>query len=685
MKLLALALLGAACASPANHAATPTPSPSPLAGSAAAPMPVLPASRPFSQLTRARFNQAAAEHFAPLFWRTDANGDGALQPAELVGLWGPGGERAGDPLAGYVKDGQFTAAFATFYATLRSPPATPAAASPAERARRQLMLDELAQGRPTLVETDLRAATAEDRAIVDHVLAAAVTIERIYARQNGVLGLDAQIAADDPASKMVFFRNQGPACAGPRTEKDPACTAVAGQAKPPSGLYPASIQQPGFCDTLAKLPGGKAMTGHFTIVVDGVKSAPPIEARAYNVAYKDDMEAVAVELEAAAKAIASPAERPFAAYLTAAAKAFRTNDWESADEAWAEMGAKGSAWYLRIAPDEVYHDPCALKAGFHVSFARQNPASAAWRQKLEPVKDDLEAALAKLAGAPYVARKVKFKLPDFIDMILNAGDARTPTGATIGESLPNWGKVAVRGGRTVVMTNLYTDADSADALRAQAGSLLCPTTAAKLTTDPAPGLMSVVLHEAAHNLGPTHDYKVGGKLDDAQFGGTLSAMMEELKAETAALYFTDWLVEHKLITAAEAEAAHVRSLTWQFGHIAQGMYTGAGTPKTYSQLAAIQLGTLVGAGVLTWKADAKAANGEDLGCLELDLATWKPAVEQLARRVFGDKARGDKADAEKMKATFVDAKDDAYATLRQTIATRWLRAPKASFVYSISR
>ena len=61
----------------------------------------------------------------------------------------------------------------------------------------------------------------------------------------------------------------------------------------------------------------------------------------------------------------------------------------------------------------------------------------------------------------YAAREVGFQLPDFIQVVLNAGDSRSAIGATIGQSLPNFGKVAEESrGRTVVMSNLYTDADS---------------------------------------------------------------------------------------------------------------------------------------------------------------------------------------------------------------------------------
>src|SRR6202012_1210737 len=116
-------------------------------------------------------------------------------------------------------------------------------------------------------------------------------------------------------------------------------------------------------------------------------------------------------------------------------------------------------------------DPCSRKAGFQVSFARINQDSISWQQKLEPKKTEMEKALAALARAPYTARQVTFHLPDFIDVVLNAGDARAPLGATVGESLPNWGKVVDEGrGRTVAMTNFYLDVDNRAAFREKATS-----------------------------------------------------------------------------------------------------------------------------------------------------------------------------------------------------------------------
>ncbi len=251
---------------------------------------------------------------------------------------------------------------------------------------------------------------------------------------------------------------------------------------------------------------------------------------------------------------------------------------------------------------------------------------------------------------------MKFKLPDFIDVVLNSADQRNPHGATIGQSLPNWGPVSEKGGRTVAMVNLYTDADSLESLKDQMSSLFCAATFARASTEATGNLMSTLLHEAAHNLGPAHDYKVAGKADDEIFGGPMAATLEELKAQTSAMYFADWLAEKKVITQDEADKAHIRDIAWGFGHISRGMYSADGKPKNYSQLASIQQGFLRKAGALTWKADAKAGNGVDVGCIELDLAKFKTATADLEKQVLQAKGKGDKAAAEKLKADFVDAK-----------------------------
>lgn len=674
--LLAASLLACSSAPPVTPP-PPVPPPaqagtSPAGGLAIAPAPKLDA------VPRIELNRIAVELNLPLFWVADRDGKGAVDPDEVVTLRGIA------PPVAWVQGGAFTPAFHAAYEAIAKVKAGGHARgglAEGERKRRDAVLAELAQGRPSLLRADFRKAPEEDRAIVRHLLAAAERIERIHQKQRGAEGLAAGIAADDPASRSLFWRNQGPWCEQPKTEKDPDCNALPGKPAQVSGLYPASIQKdPKFCEALEARKDQKELLGPFTVVVE---EQGQLRAAPYSAVYKAEMEAVSRELRAAADAIKSPGEAAFKAYLGAAAQAFLDNKWEPADEAWAKMTVENSRWYLRIGPDETYGDPCSHKGGFHVSFARINQDSLTWQRKLEPIKGEMEAALAKLAGAPYKARTVAFHLPDFIDVVLNAGDARSAVGGTVGQSLPNWGPVANEGrGRTVAMTNLFQDDDSRAAAKETATSLLCKASAALLSDDPGLSTMSTVLHEAAHNLGPAHEYKVKGKTDSEIFGGPLASTLEELKAQTAALYFAGWLADKGVIDRKTAQSSTAGDVVWAFGHIAQGVYTADGKPKPYSQLASIQVGTLLEAGAMRWKAEELAANGKDKGCFEIVLEKVPAAVDGLARGVLGIKGRGDKAAAVALRERLVD-REGEWKRLRAVITERALRSPKGSLVYSI--
>ena len=628
-----------------------------------------------NQLARDEFNRRAAAHFLPLFWREDSNHDGALEPNELAILWG---YPESDVNRWIDTNGAFTNRFEEAYQSLMQADLLPDDAT--ERARRAAVLAELGQGAPTLVQSDLRKDSAGERAMVHHLMRAAELIEKLFARQRGVLELQAKLPANDVASRALFHRNQSPYCDAPKTQADPNCSAL--WPRPPRvvGLYPADVQQQAdFCERLAHRSDAAALMDHFSVVTSGATSGALVSSP-YSSAYKEDMDAVANTLELAAQAVGSE-EPTLIAYLRAAAQGFRTNQWEPADRAWVAMGGGNSKWYLRVAPDETYNDPCQWKAGFQLQLARINPQSREWQQRLLPLKQAMEQAVAAIAGTQYKARKVEFKLPDFIDVMLNAGDARSPSGATVGESLPNWGPVAVSGGRTVVMTNLYQDPDSRARLAAQESSVFCTATKAR-AGDAHDSMLDSLLHEVAHNLGPTPSYHVDGKTDDELFGGTLAATLEELKAQNSSLFLTNWLQGRGVLTAEDAAHIQYNGISWAFGHISRGMYAPDGTPRNYSQLAAIQVGSFLESGALTWKAATPAANGTDKGCLEIDFTRLPASVEALERTVLEVKARGDKAGAERLKAKFVDAQGQ-FAALKASIAERWLRAPKASFVYSL--
>ncbi|HEX5064214.1 MAG TPA: hypothetical protein VFV99_32795 [Kofleriaceae bacterium] len=662
--LVLLTLLAVSC----KRRQEPQPREAPKTGSGSAA-----AAAAHDQIARPDFNRFAVRLNIPVYWIVDGNNNKVLDADEVAPLLFYGTSPT------WTADGKFTADFEAAYnkivAASKEPPLD---TSTEDGKRRALVRQDLDAGRATLVRSDFSTLSADDKTFVKRMLAIGDQIDDLFETTNGSKAVVAQLPAD-PESRSLFRRNRGAKCEGPVSSKDPACSPLPGAPKVPVDLYPAAIQtKDTFCKDLQARKDGEALMGHFNVVRGEGDALKPVP---YTEAYKDKMTAIANALTETANGIKDPNEQPLVAYLKAAAASFGSNDWVPADEAWAKMSVDNSKWYVRVAPDETYWEPCAQKAGFHLSFARINQGSKEWQARLVPVQQEMEDAIAKVAGAPYKARKVTFHLPDFIDIIINAGEDRAPLGATIGQSLPNWGPVANEGrGRTVAMVNINTDPDSRAARKQQAESLLDAASAKLYPESTEPGLLSTILHEATHNLGPAHEYKVNGKDDDVIFTGPIASMMEELKAQSGALYLLDFLRQKKLISDEMAQQSFVDSIIWAFGHISQGMYTGEHNRKAYGNLAAIQVGYLIEKGALTWDANATAANGTDKGAFTIHADKLVPVANDLMKEVAGIKARGDKAAAEKLIAKYVDSET---VVPHKLISERMLRHPKPSFVYSV--
>jgi hypothetical protein len=607
-------------------------------------------------LPRSDFNRLAAREGLPLFWKPVAYDTATLRPEDLAGV----GDT--DALSRFVSGGKFTAEFDHAYKFL------------VEERRREAVRRELDQGRPNLILSDFRKAPASERELVSRMVAAGRIIDELYSRQKGGQHWLSALTPGDEASHALYERNHGPWCEAPATERDPFCNAAPSFPARKSDAYPQSLSQDGaMCDELKARPDGKTLLDPFTVVreKDGkLVAVPLIEA------YGPQMKLVAAELRGAAAA-QGPDEAALKAYLLGAAKGFETGDWSEGDEAWSRMGSRNSKWYLRVAPDEVEFDPCQEKAGFHVSFARIDATSLAWQDKLTPLRQEMEDSLAALAPGAYKARPVAFALPDFIEIVINSGDSKPPMGATIGQSLPNWGKVAEENRRrTVVMTNLYEDPDSKKTALQKAGEMFDARVLANYPTDKEAGLIGTILHEATHNLGPHSDSRINGKTSSEVFGGRLEGVLEELKAQTGALWYIELLRRKGLMSERLVSETYTHELVWCFGHISNGMTTDGGSPKPYSQLSAVQIGSFVKAGVLEWK-----AGPDGVERFSVDYARLPAAVEALMKEVVRIKASGDVQGAKALVDGFVSGAGAPLVRMDK-VQERMRKYPKESYSYT---
>ena len=428
------------------------------------------------------------------------------------------------------------------------------------------------------------------------------------------------------------------------------------------------------CESLRRRPEGGALLDPFTVVRLDAKGRPA--ARSLVSAYGPKMRLVAAELRRAASALGAD-EAAFKRYLLAAAGGFETGDWAEADESWAAMSGRNSRWYLRVAPDETGWEACQEKAGFHLAWARVDQAALAWQDKLSPLRQELEDSLAALIGPAYPARAVAFALPDFIEVVLNAGDSRLSLGAISGQSLPNWGRVAREGRRrTLVMSNIGADPESRRITRQKAQALLAPEALAWYTEDRAPGHLGVILHEAAHNLGPHTDFKVKGKGPAEIFGGRLDGVLEELKAQTAALWYIELLRRRGVVTDDFARQVYASEIVWAFGHIALGMFSDGDNPKPYSQLAAVQIGTFLRDGAM----GVAKTGGRELFTVDFDKIP--ASVERLMRAVGRVKAEGDAAAGQALVDDFVKGEGSRLVRMEE-VQPRLRRFPKSSYSYTV--
>lgn len=538
------------------------------------------------------FNRLWAQYFPGdgLRWENDDNNNGAIDTDEVTIV--NGSAELGDYLDGWFGPyvfPSFTSFFDSRYRQI------------VELRRQELVRAELAKTQyvPMVTDFSQEAIPADEKEMIKHILRAGRIMEDLFQMQLGSLAFrDQLLSGATTADEELVERYHQPWC---QSSTDPLCNGLSTFTPKINPMEPDGLTQ----EEAQKL--NPAFLAPFTVVQHDGASGD--EAVPYAKSFLGSkMQEAAEELRTAAFYAAKVGEGPLAEYMTKVADALgsdRPFPFVGSDDAWFRMKGQ-SKYYLRIGPDEVQWDAWQKKAGFGMTFGRIDASAASSVEKYGALRQRLEHAFAETIGAPYQERQVAIELPDFINVVMENGDARGGVwGTPAAQTLPNWcgeDGTAECKSRTMLFQNKNAKTYSPEVLQ-KYGLLLDAASMANLEVEALSGGM--VDHEFAHNLGPRQNLPAEDGQALEQHIGDYSLKIEELKAQTGALFFNGLLGEWKERTEKEVKAAYTAEVLWMFGQLRRGLPrfhqgTFHETPSPYQQLAAVQLGYLQEKGAIVF-------------------------------------------------------------------------------------
>lgn len=504
--------------------------------------------------------------------------------------------------------------------------ASAAAAPPNAAALKSLA----AQYAPVDIKVDLGKLGDGDRRALAKLIEAAQVIDGIYLRQAwaGNDSLLLRLAADhspDGQARLKYFLIQK----GPWDRQNANAAFLPGVPEKPAqaNFYPASTTKAEVDRWLTSL-GDKdkaGATGFYSVIrktPDGRFVYLP-----YSVEYQNELERAAGLLDEAA---ALSPDATLKKFLSARAKAFRSNDYYESDVAWMQLD---SAIEPTIGPYETYEDEWfGNKASFEAFIGVRDDAETAKLARFGAELQGLEDALpidAKLRN-PKLGALAPIRV---VNQVFTAGDADHDV-KTAAYNLPNDERVTREYGAKRIMLKNVQEAKFKLILMPIARAALAPADQKLVDFDAF--FTSVLMHELMHGLGP-HDIVVGGKKTTARqaLEETASAI-EEAKADVAGMWAMQRLIDKGTLPRTMEQTMYTTYLAGTFRTLRFG------TTEAHGKGMAVQLNYLVDHGAVKI--------GKD-GVFTVDAAKMKEGIAGLTHDLLMLEATGDHAAAKQLLDT----------------------------------
>lgn len=485
-------------------------------------------------------------------------------------------------------------------------------------------LDErLAKFRPVRMPFHSKGLTANERKLGEKLVDASRYLEEIFWRQSDPEALtlyQSLSGSSDP--KDVALRRYLWINASRYDQIDENKPFVGTSPMPPGrGYYPQGLTREKIEQYVKLHPEKKAeIYSPFTIVRwhgDDLEGIP------YHIAYRSFLEPAAEDLREAAKLTT---DKYFSNFLRLRADALLTDDYFKSDLAWLDL--KDPEFDVIFAPYETYLDDLlGVKTSYGAAVLVRNAVESKKLATFQKYVPDIQDALP-LDPEDRPSKRGLLTPMEVMDAPYRAADLRHGYQA-VADNLPNDPRVHEQKGSKKIFFKNFMDARVNYIILPLSKYLMLPEQAAKASGEGY--LLSTIMHEMAHGLGPAFSRTTQGKVDIREAIGPAFGGLEEAKADVVGMFGLKWLVDQGALPKEKLEEYYASYIAGIFRTVRFGI------GEAHGQAEMMEFNYLSEHGAVKRLASGKYA---------VDYSRMPQAIADLAKELLEIEATGDRQRAE---------------------------------------
>jgi hypothetical protein len=480
----------------------------------------------------------------------------------------------------------------------------------------------IAQFKRVEMPFDARNLNANERQMIDQLVAASRALESMYWRQSDPVGAALYNALEKDASPAARDLRHYLFINGSRWDLVRENEPFVGDQKMPPGhyLYPSDLTRAAVDAYVAAHPGEKAAIYDPFAVVR--RSGSALVVRRYHEEFAPFVASAAGSLR---KAAALSPDAAFANFLRLRADALTTDDYYASDVAWVDL--KNPKVDVIFAPYETYLDDLlGVKTSYGAAVMIRNEAESRNLELYQRWVPDIQDALP-LAAVDRPSVRGHVTPMEVMDTPFRAGDLRHGYQA-VADNLPNDPRIHKEKGTKKIFFKNFMDARVREVILPLAAKVMDPAQAKQASAEGY--LASTVLHEICHGLGPAFARQNGKQSDIREAMAGAFSGLEEAKADVVGMFALKWLVDRGALKNERLEEYYASYVAGIFRTVRFGTGEAHGRAEMMEFNYLSSQGAIVSGG----------------GRYEVDYAKMPAAIERLATELLEQEATGDRARAE---------------------------------------